>query len=148
MPAVGPQGSRGGLIAAVVVFTILFVTATIFAIYFGVDDSKKTELLQTQIDRTKLIYSAQDLNSPRYGELSKGPRGGTILQASFQDSQNLAEAIAGKNAAFAKTPAMAAQQASDALTAAAKALPTLNISPDMNLVSVVNKLVAYTKDQQ
>ena len=57
MPAVGPQGSRGGLIAATVVFTILFVTATIFAIYFGVDDSKKTELLQTQIDRTKLIYS-------------------------------------------------------------------------------------------
>ena len=41
MPAVGPQGSRGGLIAATVVFTILFVTATIFAIYFGVDDSKK-----------------------------------------------------------------------------------------------------------
>ena len=105
MPAVGPQGSRGGLIAATVVFTILFVTATIFAIYFGVDDSKKTELLQTQIDRTKLIYSAQDLNSPRYAELSKGPRGATILQSSFQDSQNLADTIAGKNAAFAKTPA-------------------------------------------
>jgi hypothetical protein len=148
MPAVGPQGSRGGLIAATVVFTILFVTATIFAIYFGVDDSKKTEMLQTQNDKTKLIYSLQDLNSPRFSELQKGPRGGTILQASFQDSQNLAEAIAGKNAAFAKTPALAAQQASDALTAAAKALPTLNITPDMNLVSVVNKLVAYSKDQQ
>jgi hypothetical protein len=148
MPAVGPQGSRGGLIAATVVFTILFVTATIFAIYFGVDDSKKTELLQTQIDRTKLIYSAQDLNSPRYAELSKGPRGGTILQSSFQDSQSLAETIAGKSATFAKTPAMAAQEASDALTAAGKALPTLNISPDMNLVSIVNKLVAYSKDQQ
>jgi hypothetical protein len=148
MPAVGPQGSRGGLIAATVVFTILFVTATIFAIYFGVDDSKKTELLQTQIDRTKLIYSAQDLNSPRYAELSKGPRGATILQSSFQDSQNLADTIAGKNAAFAKTPALAAQQASDALTTAAKALPTLNVSPDMNLVSIINKLVAYSKDQQ
>ena len=31
MAAVGPQGSGGGLIAAVVVFTILFVAATIFA---------------------------------------------------------------------------------------------------------------------
>jgi hypothetical protein len=148
MPAVGPQGSRGGLIAAVVVFTILFVTATIFAIYFGVDDSKKTDLLLTQADRTKLIYSAQDLNSPRYSELQKGPRTGTILQASFQDSQGLAETIAGKNASFAKTPALASQQASDALKAAATELKTLNITPDMSLISVLNKLVAYTKDQQ
>ena len=149
MPAVGPQGSRGGLIAATVVFTILFVTATIFAIYFGVDDSKKTDLLQTQIDRTKLIYSSQDLTSPRYSELTRSPKPGqTVLQASFLDTQSLAESIAGKNAAFAKTPALASQQATETLTSASKALPSLNITPDMNLVSVVNKLVAYSKDQQ
>jgi hypothetical protein len=148
MPAVGPQGSRGGLIAAVVVFTILFVTATIFAIYFGVDDSKKTELLQTQVDRTRLIYSTQDLSSPRYAELSRTPSGGTVLKSSFQDSQNLAEVIAGKNSDFAKSPNLAAQQANDALTAAAKALPTLNITPEMDLLSVLNKLVLYSQEQQ
>ena len=41
MPAVpGPQGSRGGLITAVAIFTILFVVSTIFAIYYGVENSK------------------------------------------------------------------------------------------------------------
>lgn len=152
MPAVGPQGSRGGLIAAVVVFTILFVTATIFAIYFGVDDSKKTEMLQTQQDKSKSIYSSQDLLNQRYLELSRSPRMGmnapTILQTSFQDSQNLAETIGGKSATYAKTPTLASEQASDTLEAASKALPTLNITPDMSLISVVNKLVLYTKDQQ
>ncbi len=57
MPAVGPQGSRGGLITAVVVFTILFVTATIFAIYFGVDDSKRAESLTMSAKKTQEIYS-------------------------------------------------------------------------------------------
>ena len=146
MPAVGPQGSRGGLIAAVVVFTILFVTATIFAIYFGVDDNKKTDALQTQMDRTKLIYSATDTTLPRFSELSHKP--GTILSSAFHDSQALADTIAGKNDLFKKTPELASQQASDALTQAATQLPNLNISPDMPLISVINKLVSYTKEQQ
>jgi len=149
MPAVGPQGSQGGLIAAVVVFTILFVTATIFAIYFGVDDTKKTELLQTQVNRTNLIYSTQDLNNARYHELSASPKiGQTILQSSFQDSQNLATLIAGNKAAYAKDPALAAAEANRALTAAGGKLKTLNITPTMNLVSVINKLVAYAADQE
>jgi hypothetical protein len=150
MPAVGPQGSRGGLIAAVVVFTILFVTATIFAIYFGVDDSKKTELLQVQTDRTKSIYSAQDVASQRYTEAAKSTRPGqTILAASFQDSQSLAEVIAGKHAVFAKTPTAAALEAKNAIKAIGQndKLKTLNITPDMDLVSVLNKLAAYSADQ-
>src|SRR4051812_720706 len=35
-PITGNQGSRTGLVTAVVIFTILFVTATIFAIYYAV----------------------------------------------------------------------------------------------------------------
>jgi hypothetical protein len=42
MPPVA-QSSRGGLITAVVIFVILFVTATIFAIYYGVDAAKAHE---------------------------------------------------------------------------------------------------------
>src|SRR4051812_24098705 len=44
-PPVGPQSSRTGLITAVVIFTILFVTATIFAIYYGVDATRTHEEL-------------------------------------------------------------------------------------------------------
>jgi hypothetical protein len=149
MPAVGPGGSQGGLIAAVVVFTVLFVTATIFAIYFGVDDSKKTEMLQTQTEKSKLIYSGPELSNPRYAALTNPPRPGqTVLQAAFADSQNLADVIAGKKPTFAKDPNLAAAEANLALKSAATKLPTLNITPSMDLVSVVNKLVAYAADQQ
>ncbi|HWB52794.1 MAG TPA: hypothetical protein VG722_01325 [Tepidisphaeraceae bacterium] len=40
MPPISPQSSRGGLITAVVIFVILFVTAAIFAIYYGVNSAK------------------------------------------------------------------------------------------------------------
>jgi len=149
MAAVGPQGSGGGLIAAVVVFTILFVAATIFAIYFGVDDGKKTELLQAQVDRSKAIYSSQDLSDLRYQEIAHSPKPGqTILSVALQDSQELAEVIDGKLAANAKQPGASAEEARKALAEAAQKLPALNLTPSMNLVSVINKLTAYAADQQ
>ena len=149
MPAVGPQGSRGGLLAAVVVFTILFVTATIFAIYFGVDDSKKTDALQTQLDKSKLTYSAQDLASQRYQALFKNARGPkTVLQMSFADSQALADVIAGKSAAHSSDPLTAAAQAQKALTDASQKLTAINLTPNMSLVDAINKLAAYASDQQ
>ncbi len=148
MPPVGPQGSRGGLITAVVVFTILFVTSTIFAIYFGVDDSKKTELLTTQTNRTKEIYSAQDMFNPLYKAITKNPRPGqTVLQVAFQDSQNLAELIGGKTAASAIQPSAAADQARTALAEAGQRVPTLDLSTSMSLVDAINKLAAYASDQ-
>jgi hypothetical protein len=152
MPAVGPQGSRGGLLAAVVVFTILFVTATIFAIYFGVDDSKKTEALQVAMDKSKLTYSGADLQTQRYQALTKiasqtrPPK--TILQMSFADSQNLADMIAGKHASHASDPMAAAATAQKALTDASQKLTALNLTPSMSLVDAINKLSAYGADQQ
>ncbi|HEX4052898.1 MAG TPA: hypothetical protein VHX86_01400 [Tepidisphaeraceae bacterium] len=148
MPPVGPQGSRGGLITAVVVFTILFVTATIFAIYFGVDDNKKTELLTTQTSRTKEIYSAQDMLSQRYKDITKNPRPGqTVLQVAFQDAQNLAELINGKTAANAIQPSAAADQARNALTDAGQRVPSVQLTTSMSLVEAINKLAAYASGQ-
>jgi hypothetical protein len=149
MPAVGPQGSRGGLITAVVVFTILFVTATIFAIYFGVDDNKRVELLTTQAKRTQDIYSSAELTSPRYALLSKNHKPGqTILQAAFQDSQDLAELVNGKSAASAMQPSAAADQARKALTDAATRVPSLNLTTSMSLVDAINKLANFAAEQQ
>jgi hypothetical protein len=144
MPAVGPQGSKGGLLAAVVVFTILFVTATIFAIYFGVDDNKKTDLLDQANEKTRLIYSGADVVSPPYVAISKNlPRGRTVMQVAFANSQALAEMISGKNTANQTDPTAAAERARAALTDASDRLKTLNLTPNMDLVSVVNKLTEY-----
>jgi hypothetical protein len=148
MAAVGPQGSGGGLIAAVVIFTILFVAATIFAIYFGVDDQKKTELLQGEKDKSKWISSSQDMTNPRYLEIRSSKPGQSVLSVAFQDSQELAEVIDGKREANKKQPGAAAEEARKALVEAAQKLPALNLTPNMNLVSVVGKLTAYAADQQ
>jgi len=150
MPTVGPQGSRGGLITATVVFTILFVTATIFAIYFGVDDNKKTELLATQANRTKDIYSAQDMLNQRFKELSKPMArkpGTTIMQVAFQDAQDLAELVSGKSSALAADPHAAAEQASKALDDARQRLAGLNLPANLNLVSAINALAGYAAEQ-
>ena len=150
MPTVGPQGSRGGLIAATVVFTILFVTATIFAIYFGVDDNKKTELLTTQALRVKDIYSAQDMLNKRFVELAKPMArkpGTTILQVAFQDAQDLGELISGKSPTLASDPHTASQRAAKALDDARQRLTALNLPPSLNLVSAINALAGYAAEQ-
>ncbi len=149
MPAVGPQGSRGGLITAVVVFTILFVTATIFAIYFGVDDNKHTELLSTQAKRTQEIYSSQDLVSQQYNQLNKNRKPGqTVLQAAFQNSQDLSELVNGKTAAGAVQPSAAADSARKALSDAAGRVKALNLTTSMSLVEAINKLANFAAEQE
>jgi BRCA1 C Terminus (BRCT) domain len=149
MPAVGPQGSRSGLVTAVVVFTILFVTATIFAIYFGVDDNKNTAQLQTQNNRTKQIYSAQDMANKRYAEIANRLRPGqTVLGVAFEDSQNLADFVAGKTVGAATQPTSVEDNARAALEAASSRIPGLNLTPGTNLVTAINMLANYAESQQ
>ena len=62
MPPISPQGSRGGLITAVVIFVIGFVTATIFAIFYGVQNNKNELLLKNAEDRSKNFI--HDTTSP------------------------------------------------------------------------------------
>ncbi|HEY1923505.1 MAG TPA: hypothetical protein VGG44_12205 [Tepidisphaeraceae bacterium] len=149
MPAVGPQGSRGGLITAVVVFTILFVTATIFAIYFGVDDNKRTELLTSQAKRTGDIYSGQDLISQQYNQLNKNRKPGqTVLQAAFQNAQDLSELVNGKSAAGSTQATAAADAARKALSDASGRVKSLNLTTSMSLVEAINKLANFAAEQE
>src|SRR5688572_4108339 len=39
-PPMSPQGSRGGLITAAVILSILFVTSAIFAFYYNAENNK------------------------------------------------------------------------------------------------------------
>jgi hypothetical protein len=87
MPPVNPQGSRGGLVAAVIVFTVLFVAAAIFAIYYGVQDSKAEDSLANLTSRYREI--ALDLTGPDVSELRTEARNDTKLT----ETTALAEAI-------------------------------------------------------
>src|SRR5580704_11568746 len=103
MPPVGPQGSRGGLVAAVVVFTVLFVASTIFAIYFGVQDSKAEESLQSLTSTYREI--AHDVNGPDVIALRQLARSDsrleeqTALAEAIQQRKDLSEQVLGHAAA-------------------------------------------------
>jgi hypothetical protein len=92
MPPVNPQGSRGGLVAAVVVFTVLFVVATIFAIYYGVQDNKAEDsIVQMQARYHDIV---QDLTSTDVSDLRTAARSDQQLP----EQTALAEAIKQRNA--------------------------------------------------
>jgi|GEM_PF-667308 len=136
MPPVNSQGSRGGLVAAVVAFTVLFVAATIFAIYYGVQYSKDEESL-TEL-KTRYRDVVQDLGSQDITNLKAQARSDTKLV----EQTALAEAVSQRNAlrqkmiglqapAAAPSPDQSPDQAqasdiSDTMTAAQKALDTAN----------------------
>lgn len=71
MPPITQQGSRTGLITAVVVFTILFVVATIFAIYYAVQAQTHQEEYLTLRNTTipKLLPEGASTDSPLAREL-------------------------------------------------------------------------------
>src|SRR5690606_11207228 len=107
MPPPANPGSRGGLITAVVIFAILFVTATIFAIYYGTQaaktqrDLKETaatvndivlDTSRTSAELQPLIQARQSGNIP--GVDSRTP----LLEVAIAQRNHLARMIAGPQA--------------------------------------------------
>ena len=64
MPPPANQGSRAVLVTWTVITAILFVTATVFAIYFYVDASKVTELSKTNSAKYADIIDDSALGNP------------------------------------------------------------------------------------
>lgn len=156
MPPVTPQSSRSGLITAVVIFTILFVTATIFAIYYGVEASK------AQLEATTLRsqYNAVVSEGATEGGLTslevrelldlRKTQGGnaTAMRMALQQRNQLARAITGVNQS---TLAQAQKATADALAQAAQNLPpdsTKLPSPTDNLAGAMDVLTKTVADSQ
>jgi hypothetical protein len=150
MPPVSPQGSRGGLVAAVVTFTVLFVASTIFAIYYGVQDSKAEDTLQSLQSRYRRI--AVDLDTPDINSLlAVAPSDTTLseqtaLAEALKQRDDLRNLIVGSGAAtnqpadtstqdvMADTLAKARQAVSKAATVLGNS--GMKISPDSLLAAV------------
>jgi len=149
MPPVGPQGSRGGLITAVVVFTIGFVTSTILAIYYGVALSKAQDQYKTTTDRQHQYYV--DTASPqvqRLLQLAKTNvtlREHTALAASIWETQELAKTLVGEDSASTTRPTSAIDKARDALQAARDKLTGIQLPPD--IVGAIDALTSYAANQ-
>src|SRR5688572_5415706 len=63
MPPIGQQGSRGGLITAMVIFAILFLTSAIFAIYFNANMRTFEQKLTQVENKYKKIVSNEQINN-------------------------------------------------------------------------------------
>lgn len=119
MPPPANAGSRGGLITAVVIFAILFVTATIFAIYYGTQAAKAQEdyiALRDQIQPA--IVRDTSLSSPQLAELDALRKAGTLpgvndntslMETAIAQRDLLARTLAGSGASAA-TAVQQAQQ--------------------------------------
>jgi hypothetical protein len=69
MPPISQQGSRAGLITAVVVFAILFVTATIFAFIYNAQATRSQLDLQNYAREASGVYAKASLTSDDFGTL-------------------------------------------------------------------------------
>jgi hypothetical protein len=132
-PPASSQGSRGGLVAAVVAFTILFVASTIVAIYYGVQDNKAEESLTTLRSQYKEI--ASDLSSPDVSMLREEARSDqrleepTAMAEAIRQRDDLRQIIVGlEPAATQPTDVSAQDEVNDAIGRARQAIAAANTS--------------------
>jgi hypothetical protein len=114
MAAFSPQGSRAGLITALVVFVIGFVTATIYAIYYDAQWEKaKTDAAQEHATRVQYVGDADLTNAEiqKYVTSAKKPQ--AAINVAISERELLAKDIVG-------TPKTAAATADTAAAAALK----------------------------
>jgi hypothetical protein len=63
MPPIGQQGSRGGLITAMVIFAILFLTSAIFAIYFNANARQFEQKVADIENKYKKVIRDDQINN-------------------------------------------------------------------------------------
>lgn len=155
-PITGNQGSRTGLITAVVVFTILFVVATIFAIYYAVQaQTAREDLVSFRSSIVpKYLPEGVQTGGPPAPELEaaakKGENGITqgmpLMTVALTQRNNLAAAI--------DPSAPAATALDDARTALANASAKVNKagvtlpSNQNNLIGAVSALSTAVVNKQ
>jgi hypothetical protein len=142
MPPIPQQGSRAGLITALVIFAILFVTSTIFAFIYSAKATRAELDFAAFTKEASGVYSRGQLNGPEF-EALKAARG-----AEGSGTSNTTALI---DVATGQTRQVAALLgAKDAPTAVAAGTRTLNAAKEKlknsgvalgsDLVSAVDKL--------
>lgn len=132
MPPINTQGSRAGLITALVIFTILFVTSAIFAIYFNVQLTHQTEAFTNYKKQYTDIVSENALVGNDVSTLkalrSDGNSGytpnDTVFDIVLKQRNDLIQLITGT---VGSDPAAAQKAAGTVLAAAAKSAASASV---------------------
>jgi hypothetical protein len=147
MPPINTQGSRGGLVTALVVFTILFVTAAIFAIYFNVQlraveldltNNKKT--YNDVVREAELGTSDMSALQALKADPSSGMASETLMGIALKQRGDLTKDITGGSG-----DAMAAQKSvTTTLTAAAASAGKVGVKLPSNHDNLLGAVTTLT----
>lgn len=101
-PSMNPQGSRAGLITAVVILSILFVTATIFAFYYNAENNKTATALKNTTDNLNKYANAEAQADPAVTALvdlknENQYQGLSGIQIAMKKFATLAKAVTGQD---------------------------------------------------
>jgi hypothetical protein len=114
-----PQGSRAGLITAVVVLSILFVTSAIFAFYFSAENNKKELSLKTTNQKLEQYASGDAQGDPVVSALVEARnepayQGLSAIQVGVKRIGNLSKVITGSDSLTPPAEQQAAAAVADA----------------------------------
>ncbi len=152
-PPMSPQGSRAGLITAVVVLSILFVTSAIFAFYYSAEASKAQGSLKTTTDRFNQYASGDAQADPAVQALvdARGGEGAnanlSAIQIALNQRDKFGQAIAGAQHPAPTAVEQAITKARAEATDKAVLATGVALSPSSSLGEAVSQLVAKVKGQ-
>jgi len=145
------QGSRAGLITATVVFVILFVVSTVFAIYYGVESRRVAQEMETVVAKQKAyLPSGFEANAELSGlrDVQADYGVNTIIDVALAQRDALAKKITGTVVPAAE----ARKQTEDVLTATQKTLAdakaAVTVPAGENLINAVRSLTTAVTARQ
>src|SRR4051812_35010610 len=143
MPPSTQQGSRAGLISALVIFVILFVTTTILFIYQNAETTKAKA--QADLDRQKYTPVVSDtvLADPRVQELittSKDATGPYAGMSAVEVAVAQRDAVIKKITGAGGSVSDATGQAEAALAEAMRKQQAVSVPPGAGLAAVIGSL--------
>ena len=156
MPPISPQGSRTGLVTALVIFVILFVTTTILWIYESAERRNRDDRIADFEKRYAAVVDDATINGPEVQALNQArdtaPQysGMSAMRVALAQRDELAKAIAGTAAA----PAVVQQRITAALAratqpdvAAANAQVTKTSALADAVTNLANRLAALNLEK-
>jgi hypothetical protein len=145
MPPISPQGSRTGLVTALVIFVILFVTTTILWIYESAERRNRDDRIGQLDARMRDVVDEATIGGPDVAALQAAAKenpaysGMSAMQVALAQRNDLAKRVAGT----ATSPAQVTQRAEAALrraTADDVKAANAQVTPTTSLADAVTRL--------
>ena len=142
MPPISPQGSRTGLVTALVIFVILFVTTTILWIYESAERRNRDDRIADYSKTYREVVDESTISSADVQSLLQASRdqpaysGMSAMQVALKQREELAKAVA----PTATTPQQAKDRIAAALARASQQDVAANVTKTTGLADAVVRL--------